>query len=444
MPLPKHTRRYSPLYIEETERYDGGNTLPRSRYRSFRGLCQSRLYSLVFVVAMASAAVVLVMRGLFHLSIPNLLRTTFGGTNANVSLVEAVCLVRNQTSTESAIYNKISLESVHCNKQAKPINQTFDGIASHGFLWDDQDAITTQWRPQGVTTYHYSDTRWVLVSWYGRKDEDYADRGGRISFVNVGTNYSSYFYAHVLLVDYNFCTLPNIHVGGIEQQNGTLYVADSRKGMQRILQFDLVNDLYEVNEDKINSSVMFGHRYLLRQSASFPSPTKPSFMSYDIDNEMFVIGTYARCGPKVGIHLDSEKCLTQSNNQLVWVKPSMIDSNESSTDYLPSCWHYFSEMQGAVSARVGNDTIVWVSSSYGPIAESHLHVVNMSAFASKCIESQSTNSFSVLDQVTIYRYPPGLEDLHIEQLNDDRFMWMNTEFGTRMVFAASLLDISLH
>ena len=441
MPLSKRSRRYSPLSIEETELNDRQNALSRFPRCPFRGLYEiKRLFTLVFFITMASAAVVLVMKELFHTSIPNLLRTTFGTTNADNPHVEAICLLRDQTPVDPVVdYNKISVESLQCNKQAKPINHTFDGIESNGFLWDDQDATTAQWRPQGVTTYHYSETRWVLVSWYGRKDEGYADRGGRISFVKASTN-TFYSYVHVLLVDYNFCTLPNIHVGGIEQQNGTLYVADSRKEMQQILKFDLANGLYEVNENNIGT-VMFGHRYLLRQSASFPSPTKPSFMSYDNDNKMFLIGTYARCGPKVGIHLDSKKCLTQTNNRLVWIESSMVDSNESSTDDLFSCRNYFSEMQGAVSARVDNNTIVWVSSSYGPIAESHLHVVNMSSIASKCMQSHQTDYFAELDQITIFRYPPGLEDLHIEQLSDERFMWMNTEFGTRMVFATALMDI---
>jgi hypothetical protein len=241
------------------------------------------------------------------------------------------------------------------------------------------------------------------------------------------------------------CTLPDIHAGGIEQQNGRLYVADSRKSNDRIIEFDIVNDLYEVPSHFLDA--MFGFRYLLRQSASFASPTKPSFLSYDVDNEKFVIGTYARCGPKIGIHLDSQDCLTRLENRLVWFDPKFANSNSllySNTTTKDSfqCWHYFSEMQGAASARIGNDTILWVSSSYGPIADSHLHVINMtSTFTGECLRSQQLDDIVDMMKVTIFRYPPGLEDLHIEQFDGVRYMWMVTEFGTRTVFATSLVDI---
>jgi hypothetical protein len=99
-------------------------------------------------------------------------------------------------------------------------------------------------------------------------------------------------------------------------------------------------------------------------------------------------------------------------------------------------------MQGAASARIGNDTILWVSSSYGPIADSHLHVINMtSTFTGECLRSQQLDDIVDMMKVTIFRYPPGLEDLHIEQFDGVRYMWMVTEFGTRTVFATSLVDI---
>eukprot|EP00985_Skeletonema_marinoi_P003538 scaffold1521_cov73-Skeletonema_marinoi.AAC.1 len=60
-----------------------------------------------------------------------------------------------------------------------------DNILASGFLWNDEDAYTSKWRPQGVTTMHTQNGfRFALVSWYGRADEGYADRGGRVSFVD--------------------------------------------------------------------------------------------------------------------------------------------------------------------------------------------------------------------------------------------------------------------
>ena len=91
-----------------------------------------------------------------------------------------------------------------------------------------------------------------------------------------------------------------------------------------------------------------------------------------------------------------------------------------------------------VSARVNSNTVVFVSSSYGPIADSHLHMVNVpSSFSGECSQIGSID----LNEVPILRYPPGLEDLSVEQIKDERYMWMVTEFGTRMVFVTPLNDI---
>jgi len=50
----------------------------------------------------------------------------------------------------------------------------------------------TRWRPQGVTTFSAKPgdddgarRLFALVSWYGRADEGYSDRGGRVSSVDV-------------------------------------------------------------------------------------------------------------------------------------------------------------------------------------------------------------------------------------------------------------------
>eukprot|EP00956_Cyclotella_meneghiniana_P001788 scaffold1950_cov75-Cyclotella_meneghiniana.AAC.9 len=66
---------------------------------------------------------------------------------------------------------------MECNRNAMAINQSMNGISSRGFVWDDDDASTTAWRPQGITTHRTDNSRWVLISWYGRKDEGYANRG---------------------------------------------------------------------------------------------------------------------------------------------------------------------------------------------------------------------------------------------------------------------------
>ena len=448
MPLTKHIRRYSPLSIEDKEN-DDSRTLPSSRYHLILPLRCAALFFITCILAI----VMLFAMHLFHSSLSNLIHDVLGA-KSKTSTVEAVCLNGNRTveMKRVSIDDLMSTSNAQFNRQATPISKSF-GVktTSNGFIWDNEDATTTKWRPQGVTTHHSSNSRYVLVSWYGRKDEGYANRGGRISFVDVSemphcpSTSCSYPYVHVLLVDSNMCTLPDIHVGGIEQFNDKLYVADSRSGMQRIIEFDITNNLFEVPSEMNDS--MFGYRYLLRQSASFQSSIKPSFLSYDADSEKFLIGTYARCGPRVGIHVDSEKCLMQPKNQLVWLSPNdaiLQEKTDVIEDQSLSCWHYFSEMQGAASLKFNNRTLIFISSSYGPIADSHLHVVNMSStFIDECSQSQHMNDFD-LSKVRIYNYPPGLEDLHKEHLEEQGlYIWMVTEFGTRMVISTLLNDIIL-
>jgi hypothetical protein len=219
-------------------------------------------------------------------------------------------------------------------------------------------------------------------------------------------------------------------VGGIEHVNGTLYVADSREGEQKIREFDIGHDLYELPSDLINDDILFGYRYILRQSSSFPSPTKPSFLSYDADRNKFVVGTYVRCGGKLGVHSDSANCYDRPENIIAWIDKKHNGDNATIEDSCTSR-HYFSEMQGAASAIVGNLTRIWVSSSYGPVGDSHLHVVRISP--SSTLECRLD-----VQDITTFHFPPGLEDLHIEHTHRERNMWMATEFGPRMVFSTKL------
>jgi len=338
--------------------------------------------------------------------------------------------------------NITDVAKMNLNRRAPAFSGSSKSLngAIGGFLWNDGDAKTTKWRPQGVATINKDGgRRFVLVSWYGRKDEGYAERGARISFVDISTMHTTaalYPYRHVLLVDENFCTLPSIHAGGIEYQNGKLYVADSRKGQQAVMVFDVDTSLYEIPAGDMQNE-LFGYRYVLRSSSSFHVPIKPSFISYDLDLGQFIVGTYARCGNTIGLHTDTKTCMNKSENRLVWFAEEEVSLTQPNY-----CSPFFSEMQGAVSARSGTSNkghsskfILWIVSSYGPYADSHLHIV--SGFDPlSCTDHSFAGELS--DMKTLH-YPPGLEDLHIEENNkDERYMWMVTEFGTRMVFSTSL------
>jgi hypothetical protein len=108
--------------------------------------------------------------------------------------------------------------------------------------------------------------------------------------------------------------------------------------------------------------------------------------------------------------------------------------------------HYVSEMQGAVFRhRSAISPVVWVSRLLrpDPIGGSHLHLVRSPVLAGGGRPGGGAIDL-VADEVKIFRFPPGLEDLHIERRTaDDRYMWMVTEFGTRRVLATRLLEYLL-
>ena len=376
---------------------------------------------LVYASALTISAGIALMKRLYPTYSPSILPSSiFGGKSA-----DAVCL-----SITLSNDNQLSADRLNLNRKAGAFSGAPTNLngATGGFLWQDDDAKTTKWRPQGVTTAHRG-RRFVLVSWYGRKEEGYANRGARISFVDVTAMHSiaaKYSYRHVLLVDEHFCTLASIHAGGIEEQNGLIYVADSRKGQQGIRVFDIETSLFEVPESL--QSEMFGYRYVLRSASFFHVPTKPSFIGFDPDLKMFLVGTYTHCGNAVGMHTDSPTCMSRPDNRLVWFQ----DGGGSVSMKRPKpCSPLFSEMQGAVSVSTNDTTTLLISSSYGPYADSHLHIVrNFDRRSCKMAEG---------DFQTLH-YPAGLEDLHIQEDSKSkrRYLWGLTEFGTRMVFAIPL------
>ena len=387
--------------------------------------CQSRRYAVSTLLLIS--VVLAIAKRLYPTYLPSVPSISiFGGMPS--SHAEAACLLIQLPKS-----NLTSVDRLNLNRKAP----AFGGIptnlkgAKGGFLWQEGDAKTTQWLPQGISTLVTSGgKRFVLVSWYGRKDEGYADRGARISFVDVTKMHSiaaKFPYRHVLLIDENFCTFPNIHVGGIEViNNNLLYVADSRKGQQGIRVFDIARNLFEV-PDSLQSN-LFGYRYVLQSTAFFHVPTKPSFIGNDPDHSgMLLVGTYSHCGNAVGMHVDSESCMSRPDNRLVWLE----EGTASMTRPKP-CNPFFSEMQGAVSAQMDdNTTTLIIASSYGPYADSHLHIIHDFDRAACKMPS---------DGLDILHYPAGMEDLHIEvdPKSQGRNLWALTEFGNRMVFVTPL------
>ncbi|HLV42888.1 MAG TPA: hypothetical protein VKY37_11460, partial [Brumimicrobium sp.] len=126
-------------------------------------------------------------------------------------------------------YPNISLNELELNQNAKKLDSAEllpISPAKTGFIWDEEDNTTPNYRPQGVSTINTTNRKFIAVSWYGRKQENFENRGARISFVDI-TNMDSISYCHVLLVDENNNTFSGIHAGALLLKSDTLYIPDT-------------------------------------------------------------------------------------------------------------------------------------------------------------------------------------------------------------------------
>lgn len=276
----------------------------------------------------------------------------------------------------------------------------------------------------GVTTVSTSKTEYVAVSWYGRSQEDYSNRGVRISFVNMPDNFTStstVSYRHVLLVDEQLNTFPSMHAGGLASaDDGLIHVPDSRSGTKKVYTFATSSILYIPSEDR---GQFYDYAYIMPRVASYDVPITPSFLSFDWMRNKMLVGTFYQCSD---YHKDTEECLSDTHNRLAWYDSDTVQSTS------PSCQPFFSEMQGALSSTENSSFVLWSSSSYGSGHESHLHVTTLDN--DQCDDSFSSSSSPVASKT--YRtivYPPGLEDLHRSGPSSrySAFLWMLTEFGSK-------------
>ncbi|WP_285664023.1 hypothetical protein [Actinorhabdospora filicis] len=112
------------------------------------------------------------------------------------------------------------------------------------FCWNDADAATPGWMPQGVTTSadatgtpDYDGRETMIVSWYDTADGGATDKGVRLSFVDL-TDPTAPRYRHVLLAepvwrDGEATFEPvRVHAGGIAWYGDRLYVVDTWNGVR--------------------------------------------------------------------------------------------------------------------------------------------------------------------------------------------------------------------
>lgn len=308
--------------------------------------------------------------------------------------------------------NKIKLVSLDLNRKAVSLKgnkmEEFPN-AERGFLWDSDDSKTKKWRPQGITGLNEGGKEYIFVSWYGRKEESkYDSRGARISVVDL----SSLNYRHLLLIDKNKKTYPDMHAGGISVVNGKLHVADSRPGNNLIRVYDY-NKIIKLPE----AEAIYDYTYILMEEYNYNAPIKPSFISFDKDRGSILIGTFA------------EKPSDKDPNLMAWYKApknqqeaSKFNSttNKISVYRLPDD---YKKIQGMVASKATNGkTILWLSTSFGADNRSNFYKMYIDINANtpkKPNILKPTNSHS-------RKYPPGLEDAYLSVKNE---LWLLTEFA---------------
>ncbi len=317
--------------------------------------------------------------------------------------------------------NHLNVNQIDYNREAVTLNRSALSVFPHahtGFRWNKGDNNTKKWRPQGICGMVKDHKKYVIVSWYGRKQANYQNRGARISVVDV-TSMEQVKYRHILLLDAYGNTLRNLHAGGLVYKNGELHVPDSRNSNDYKVHTFNMNQIIEVNPQDY-----YNYRYVLKATGSYAVPIKPSFMSYDWDKDKILIGSFHKCR---SYHSDDVECILSNENRLSWYKIGQVNKT---SDF---CAPFLSEMQGAASMNFNeNHQIIWISCSYGRYNESHLHAL-------KATKGNCYNSGVSIEKNTTFIFPPGLEDLHLAKTSSN--LWLLTEFGphegsnNRVVFA---------
>lgn len=317
----------------------------------------------------------------------------------------------------------VSLCNMDLNRTATKLstaNLSTVNPAVTGYKWNNSDASTLRWRPQGITGVNAGCKEFSVVSWYGRNinnsfpctayNADYRNRGSRVSFVDI-TDMDSIRYRHVLLVDENYNTFYDMHAGGIVIINDTLYVPDSRSTTDAMYAFPL-DGIKAVPNNQLSSFYNYGYILTKATSPVDSMPINPSFLSYDWDDQKLVTGSFQNC--------PSNNCNTPQNNRFMWFTPGNVNRMTPFYDGL------FGKMQGvgtATNLDNPNKKDVWIATSYGSANTSRLYVFTYD-FGANTTQSQSINFDN---DYAYFSLPPGLEDIHLTPNSDT--IWTLTEFS---------------
>ncbi|MCT4638291.1 MAG: T9SS type A sorting domain-containing protein [Bacteroidales bacterium] len=317
-------------------------------------------------------------------------------------------------TTHPSDYEKVPLEELNLNRTATKLVGALGRYepAVKGYRWNSEDNKTLKWRPQGITGLNRNNKEWSVVSWYGRdtvdcNDEYYGNRGSRVSFVNI-TDMDNIKYRHVLLVDQNFETFEDMHAGGLAIVNDTLYVPDSRGSIDALYRFPL-SDIREVPVDHRDD--YYNYRYIIAMDEKVDSmPINPSFVSYDWDDNRFVMGSFVKADDEI------------EKERMMWFESGKVDKTS------PYFAHVFHKMQGIATMTDPNNPenkLVWTASSYGYNKSSYLR-----CFSYKFPENTEQGQLLDINRNYVSRaMKPGLEDLHLDENNE--YLWSLTEFSPK-------------
>lgn len=187
--------------------------------------------------------------------------------------------------------------------------------ARWGFRWNDEDARTGRWWPQGISTSadrggdeEYDGRRLLCTSWYA-KEVAGLRKGSRVTFVDLTGDRPR--YRHVLLVeattrdDGAIDVRPvRVHAGGLVWHGEHLHVAGTARGistfrLEDVMRVPRIGDptVLRVGEGS------YGYRYLLPVRFTYDAraedgvePMRYSFMSLDRGGPRLVAGEYGRGG----------------------------------------------------------------------------------------------------------------------------------------------------
>jgi hypothetical protein len=189
--------------------------------------------------------------------------------------------------------------------RARPARLRWTRTAA-AFGWDEPDARTRSWVPQGVTTsadafpdgtVHGREV--VAAGWY-RRTESGPDQAARVTFVDV-TDPGDVRYRHVLLAEPAWgdagrpVTRPvPVHAGGIVWYGDLLYVAGTYGGLRV---FDLA-DLVRVDPAQEGCSYVLPQRWTYAPAYDRQAWLRFSFASLDRTSQppSLLAGEYSRGG----------------------------------------------------------------------------------------------------------------------------------------------------